>query len=274
MAAKKTPMTAQIAYRIANVPGAVGTPIKPNPGGAPMGTGGMSTSGLQNQQAWLNVLGNEKSKAAARAPAAAAATPGAPAAPAAPEDPMAKYKDSTYFSAVAQNIAKRTNSLAGLQEGDSRLKQDTATSLERLARNYAGQRQNLTEGANKSGLFYSGILGKRLGDAEVGYNDQVGDVNKNMTRGLFDNEAQRKGLLEQYGNPADANDYGLSGAGLLAEAGGRYQQSHPVPETVLGRPGENGLPQGFNQGGWKGLAPGLTIEWDPVTGKAKRIVKQ
>lgn len=277
MAARKSSgMTARVASRMANLPyGGVGMA-----GASPVSMGAMSgignrasppkpAAGGAYTQINPAVLPKPAAPAAPAAPGAAPATPGA-----ASGDPMAKYKDSSYFSAIAQNIAKRTGGLAGLQESDSRLKADNATALQRLARNYAGQRQNLTEGANKSGLFYSGILGKRLGDAETNYTDQRGDINNTMSRQLIDNEAQRKGLLEQYGNPADASDYGLAGGDQLAAAGQRYQQQNPVPPTVLGRPGENGLPQGFNTGGWQGLGAGYTIEWDTATGKAKRIVKQ
>jgi catechol 2,3-dioxygenase-like lactoylglutathione lyase family enzyme len=214
--------------------------------------------------------------ASAPAGAAAGASPAAPAGP--PVDPLGKVKDSGYLAEVAQGLLNGRTGLAKLQLRDTRAGEDKDTALSRLARNYAGQRQNLNEGANKSGLFYSGILGKRLGDAEVSNRDQQDEIGHNYTRLLEDDQIDRGALKTQYGDPDAPKDqygnadYGITGQTALANATGRFQLANPTPATVMGRPGENGLP-GLPKS-WGGhLNPGYTVEWDPVTGKAKRIVK-
>lgn len=297
MAAKKT--STNVAYRALNTPGVAATkmpgvpkvptgtqaggaafsgkgPINAMPGftdpwaGAAHGTGGFGAPASALKAVAAKLAGAGGAGAAGAAGAGAGAGGGAAALPV---DPLNKYKDSTYFAQIGQNLATRGAGLTQLGEQDRRLKEDNATAMERLARNYAGQRQNITEGANKAGLFYSGILGKRLGDAEQANRDTQTDMSRTLERGLNDDQQQRDNYFKQYGNPDDPNDFGTTGATALAEGGQRYAANNPTPATVIGRPGENGLPQGFNTGGWGGLAPGYTIEWDTATGKAKRIIK-
>lgn len=270
----RTPTTGrtQIAYRIAQSNGF----STPRPQGM-MGMGAKPAKAAQPAQPaqpMVDVAGWSAYRDNMLAGRGAAGAAGQPGAPAPPVDPMAKVKDSGYYSNLAQGIANRTTGLAGLNLSDQRLGEDRDTSLGRLARQFAQQQTNIKQGSNKQGLFYSGQLGKRLGDAETVYKDQTTDINLNAARGLENNQGTRDSLTRQYGDPSNPEDHGVGGMTALSDAAGRYQQQHPVPDAVLGRPGENGLPQGFNQGGWGGLAPGWTVEWDPITGKAKRLVKQ
>lgn len=274
-------MSAQVAYRVAGLPaggagmsgpmgmpqGRIGTGIY-QAGARPPRSGSATTPGYKAGitgafQQFKNGL-----PAAPAAPAAAAVPGGQPA----QQDP--EVRDTSYFAGVAQNIANRTTGLAGLAKADTRLNEDNQTAQQQLTRNYALQQRDIGIGANKQGLTFSGELGRRLGVAEQGNRSQSDALARNLTRGHEDVQLQREGLTRQYGDPNDANDHGVGGMGLLADATQRYQYTHPVPTSVYGRPGENGLPQGFNSGGWQGLNPGYTVEWDPMTGKAKRIVKQ
>jgi hypothetical protein len=290
---------AQVAYRVAktmglNQPGGgpspVGsTPLGPTFGNAPgafAGQGGLTTpaggpinpgdtqESFQNLAAWIKVRARaqERQKAQGVTPPAAGGAAAAPGAGAAPGevDPLAAVKaDPGYVNQLAQNTAQQTFGLEGLATSDRSIAQGRDTSLSRLTQQYAQQRDNISTGANKQGLLYSGVLGKRLGDAEQGFQQTTGDIRHNAENALAQNAHQRDYLKTQYGDPT-SGDYGLAGNSALTQYTEKYAQEHPVPATVTGQPGENGLPA-FAAGGFTKLNKGYAIQYDTTTGKAKLV---
>lgn len=153
--------------------------------------------------------------------------------------PTPDARDSQYTSAIAANLFRRNQGLANLATSDSYARTDADTSVQRLALQQSQANQNANEGANKQGLFYSGILGKRLGDIETGYKGQRDDVTTRLARVLAGNESERQTLIGQYGDPNKEGDYGVLGAQEFAGAKGRLAQYlmdnpiDPMPEGSM-----------------------------------------
>lgn len=247
MAAKQA--KAQIAYRVAGLPprqAAQGYGKNPNTGaGAGVFSGGQKPTTIGNvtgqyvpgqMQQFGHNVGSPAVQAALTGHAPAA--PVSPAAPggAAPPNPGGEPRDGTYASTIAQNIFTRTQGRAGLERSDKRIGEDRTSALAQVARNYALQRQNINEGSNKEGLFYSGVLGKRLGDASSVNRDQNLSIDRPADRALEDNQTARTDLDTQYGkqdvydsNVDPRTAYGLSGASAYDQAVGRFAASNPVP---------------------------------------------
>lgn len=165
--------------------------------------------------------------------------PTPPAPPSLGPKPTPDARDSQYTSAIASNLFRRNQGLANLTQADSYARTDADTAVGRLALQQTQANQNATEGSNKQGLFYSGILGKRLGDIETGYKGQRDDVATRLARTLAGNEAQRQTLIGQYGDPNKEGDYGLEGGELFAGAQGRlaqYLMANPIDPIPEGTP--------------------------------------
>jgi hypothetical protein len=66
----------------------------------------------------------------------------------------------------------------------------------RLMEGVPQQQQNIKEGANKAGLFYSGQLGKRLGDLETQIARQRADAQSQFQGDERSREAARAAILQ------------------------------------------------------------------------------
>jgi hypothetical protein len=150
----------------------------------------------------------------------------APTAPQAPVIPTpvavkpAFSGDSTYFNSVAKMLADRNANLSQLDQDDSDDKLNNSKYLTQLASNQMDSNSNFEANANKGGAFYSGALGKQKLDLVTQQKVDAADAlaSRMASRGI-----QRTNLTQQYGDPSNPNDYGLTGAGLYGEAEQRWQ---------------------------------------------------
>jgi hypothetical protein len=138
-------------------------------------------------------------------PAPQAAAPGAPARTQAQFAP-----DAQYLAEAAQRQFGRTTSLDQLTAEDDAQRNQTQEAIRRLMEDATTQRQSTTEGAAKQGLFYSGQLGKRLGDLESQLARQRADVQSQYDNGARARAVARQAILS--GAPLE------EAAGLAAAA--------------------------------------------------------
>ncbi len=95
----------------------------------------------------------------------------APAAPAAPAanagfDPL---QDTTYLDTEARLRKARADTLSGVETAGKRDALDLKAAKDMLDETKGKTRTSTTRSANKQGLFYSGILGERLGDIDIDF---------------------------------------------------------------------------------------------------------
>lgn len=162
-------------------------------------------------------IGSAPLPAAQHAPAAPPAAAPAPAGAASPNGDIstADPRDSTYGAGLAALLGQIQTQRAAVEAAGATDQQSYNENMPRIAANRATSIQNTTAGANREGLFYSGILGKRQGEVNGQYDDQVNAE----TSALTARKAAREAQLQQIGNlTADASSpYGYSatgGAGL------------------------------------------------------------
>lgn len=139
------------------------------------------------------------------------APPPAPAGPPAAADP----RDSQYGDDVTRLVADNKNAQDDLTQQGQYDTQDHALQGERLARQRAASLVSTNQGANQEGLFYSGQLGKRRGQVEQGFNDQVFDANTAFERAAAA-RAQQSQRLGSF-TPDSSSPLGVTatgGAGL------------------------------------------------------------
>lgn len=145
---------------------------------------------------------------APRAPSAPGAPkPGAAAAPAAPVAP--DPRDSTYWQNLAKLQFTRNQQQAQLTQEQAYADTDFAEAVRRRLGQKVEDVQNIRQGANREGLFYSGQLGKRQGDYEVDFQRREADAQTAYTRANAAREAARQALAE---------GYSLDEAAAMAEA--------------------------------------------------------
>lgn len=146
------------------------------------------------------------------------ATPAAVAAPAAapPASPngdisTADPRDATYGAGLAALLGQVQNQRQSLQAADATDQQGFTENLGRIAKNRSGSIHDANVTSSHQGLAFSGILGKRVGDTNAAYDDQV---NQNRSA-LTARQAQRQLQLQEIGNlTADPNSpYGYSATG-------------------------------------------------------------
>lgn len=168
-------------------------------------------------------------------------TGGAPAAPSASQVPQVQpvaqpqapraaatfAPDATYLAEAAQRqFARQTqlNELSAQSEHGRTIQQEA---IRRLMEGVPEQRQQTSQSYNKAGLFYSGQLGKALGDIETAVARQRADIQGNFSGEERAREAARNALLQ--GAPLEeaaalaanverqlSTDAGLAEAGALA----------------------------------------------------------
>jgi hypothetical protein len=124
-------------------------------------------------------------------------------------------RDATYGAGLAALLGQVQSQRQAVRAASDTDQQGFNENLGRIASNRSSSLDANQTNANRQGLFYSGILGKRQGDTNAQYDDQI---NQNRTA-LTGREAQRQAQLQQIGNlTADAGSpYGYTatgGAGL------------------------------------------------------------
>lgn len=133
---------------------------------------------------------------AMRAMAAPSAMP-ATAAPVAPaRSPAVFTPDASYIAEAAQQQFNRTNSVNQLNQQSEAERTNLQEAIRRIGEDAVGQRQATREGANKQGLFYSGQLGKRLGDLESAIARQRADLQTRFDQSEVAREAARQAILQ------------------------------------------------------------------------------
>lgn len=148
----------------------------------------------------------------AKPPAGFAAAFGAAPAPAAPTAPSVFAPDAQYLAEAGQRLQDRqakTNELNANTQTDS---QDTAEAIRRLLQSRGEVETSTKQTANKQGLFYSGQLGKRLGDVAADFTRRQSDAQLALDRREAAREAARRAI--ESGAP-------LSEAAALAQAADR-----------------------------------------------------
>lgn len=166
---------AQASYQYSGTrPGAAQTRI---PGVSPprKPKGGVMGSGLNQRQwerTWQKAAGVTPPPKATPSPAPTP-SPGTPAVAAKTSpDP----RDATYWAQRAKLLSQDTQNLAGAEQQQSYEDTDFHEALRRRALQGQKDIQGIREGANREGLAFSGQLGKRQGDYEVGAAQQEGDA--------------------------------------------------------------------------------------------------
>lgn len=117
--------------------------------------------------------------------------------------------DASYIAQAAQAQFNRTNQINQLNAESESQRSTLQESIRRLMENAVGQRQSTKETANKQGLFYSGQLGKRLGDLESQIARQRADMQSDFDAQERARAAARQAILQ--GEP-------LETAAMRAEA--------------------------------------------------------
>lgn len=148
---------------------------------------------------------------APKAPAAptASQTPtAAPQQPAAPRDP----RDAEYYRQMAKLEYTRDESIKDINLDEGYDSANLHKAIRLLQEQRPQDQTNAKESANKAGLFYSGQLGKQLGDIEVDYTRRQQDL-----QGDYDYRKSQRDL----GRERAIRGVGLDGADLLGEAQGR-----------------------------------------------------
>lgn len=132
-------------------------------------------------------------------------TPAPAPAPPAPVDYAAQaaanpnlWQDSTYNLTSANLQHQQQAGHDALNVKDQRAKDDTDKNVGLLNDSRGKAKTQTTQTANKSGLFYSGALGKQLGDVDNDYNGRVNDVNTALARTIQDDASQGSALDAAY----------------------------------------------------------------------------
>jgi hypothetical protein len=166
-------------------------------------------------------------------------------------------RDATYGAGLAALLGQVQSQRQAVQAAGETDQQGFNENLGRIATNRSASLDANQTNANRQGLFYSGILGKRQGDTNAQYDDQI---NQNRSA-LSGREAQRQAQLQQIGDlTADANSpYGYSATGgagtsfynLLRDAADRRvataasaapDMSDPAPDASMAAPGNTTAP--------------------------------
>lgn len=183
------------------------------------------------------------------APGGAAPPPSA-APPAQPQDP----RDSTYFSTVAKLDFQKANALNKLNTQESTQRQDLTTALQRMSAQRPADELKITQGANNAGLFYSGQLGKQMGDYANKYEQNVSDRNLSFDRSQAARVAARQAIEQGY-----TIDQAAALAAATERQTGRDMNNQDIGATdaspAAAGPATPGAPRFFLRPGVK-LAPG------------------
>lgn len=148
------------------------------------------------------------------APPQAFMDPNAPPAPAAPSAPPARdlareaaenpdvWKDSAYNSTLAGLLGQKQSGETAIDTAGRRAVEDRDRNFGLLREGRGNARTQATQSANNRGLFYSGHLGKQLGEVDTDYGRREGDVGTAFTRGEEERATSRAGLTAAYDQAA------------------------------------------------------------------------
>jgi hypothetical protein len=150
------------------------------------------------------------------------------------EGDPSSWQDSAWSNAVADILKSRSEGTAAIDTAGRRAAEDKDRNLGLLGEAKGNALKSTTRGANRQGLFYSGILGSRLGDVEQDYGRRNTDVLSAFQRGEEDRASARTSLTSTLD---DAEKRAREEA--IARALGRASGA-PVNED----PGEPGLAGG------------------------------
>jgi uncharacterized phage infection (PIP) family protein YhgE len=133
----------------------------------------------------------------------AVAAPGQPAAPGATPGRQAGQfiPDAQYLAQAAQAQFQRQQQLDQIKAQHEAGLSAYNESVRRASEDVPQQRQQVSQSANKQGLFYSGQLGKQLGDYETMVARQRADLQNQFSSEEKAREAARTAILQ--GEPID-----------------------------------------------------------------------
>lgn len=150
-------------------------------------------------------------------PPATAYAPTASAAPSigtTPAAPPADPRDSQYFNDVAKLDSYYTSRRADLTASGEQLTRDLAKNNQTLDEQQPKDTLSAKQNANKAGLFYSGALGKNLGEIETSYAKRRSDLADSFKDATGANTRALNELDTNYGpSGLMRNDALLSGIG-------------------------------------------------------------
>ena len=118
--------------------------------------------------------------------------------PPAPRAPYQWTPDAAYNAAVARLAFNRDEGIRQIDERQGYANADFAEASRRLGLQRTGAEKQTRETANRQGLFYSGQLGKRLGDVAASFTRQQGDLQRNKDRDDAARRAARQALIDGY----------------------------------------------------------------------------
>lgn len=165
---------------------------------------------------------------AARPVAAAPAQVQPLAPPAAPMAPKSDWHDSGYFSDVAGAAKDRDAGLAQIGLDQSYDQSDYDTAIRGILKRKPDDLQAADESFNKSGLFYSGHLGKARGQIEEQATEAQTAQTTAFQRRSASREAARKALESGYSQAEAA-----AAAAAVDRAGSRDEEYASTDSLVL-----------------------------------------
>lgn len=118
----------------------------------------------------------------------------APTAPGKDPSTDSSWQDSGFNSTIANLLSQRDQGRSALVAAGRRAAEDRDRNTSLIGEGRAKAKTATTQSANKSGLFYSGTLGKNLGDVDTDYDRRTTDTNTAYTRGEEDRAAASAGL--------------------------------------------------------------------------------
>ena len=127
-----------------------------------------------------------------------------------PRTPAVFAPDAQYIAEAAQKQFDRTNQVNQLNADADTARTMHQEAVRRLMEPVPEQRQQISQQANKQGLFYSGVLGKRLSDMEAAVARQRADLQASHDAEQRAREAARTAIL----NGATLEDAALQAAAV------------------------------------------------------------
>lgn len=145
--------------------------------------------------------------------------------------------DATYFSEAALRAFQRRQRKQELDTEGSYDRTDLGESIRRLAEQRGETLQGTKETAAGQGLFYSGQLGKRLGQVETDFTRRQGDMQRDFDRREAGREAARAAIdsgapLEEAAAAAAATDRQIQRDTEAADAGTLARNPAPKPAAA------------------------------------------
>lgn len=185
------------------------------------------------------VVGQEVGRApsAPSVPSPGSSTPTGATPPGAPAQVI---PDAQYLAELAQKQFERTTATNALNSQTDDDKTTTAEAIRRLLQRVPEERQQISQTANRQGLFYSGQLGKRLGDYQAEVTRQEGDFTGDLGRREAAREAARQAIaagrpIEEAALLAAAADRQI-GRDQDAAAAGTLVAAPPIAAPVKPKP--------------------------------------